>query len=154
MAGNNAINAVTSSSGWTSFTTTVTATTTNPTQGTGVTKSSYYIQVGKTLFIQFFYSQTGGGAGGSGDYLFNIPPGFTINTTVSPALNTLAVLGSCSLIETVLLGVGTVVIGNSTNYKLLSYKAGSTAVNYASAAWFDMSQAPLRYCVSAQLPIL
>ena len=154
MAGNNAINAVTSSSGWTSFTTTITSTGTAPTEGTGVTKSSYYIQVGKTLFIQFFYNQTGAGTAGTGDYLFNTPPGFTIDTTIVPTLNTFMSLGSCAAIGVANTGIGSVVIHDSTHYKLFMYANGTTVVANVGAAWFALSASNARYSAQVQLTIL
>jgi hypothetical protein len=69
---------------WTSFTTNILASVTNPTGLTG-TATSYYMQIGKVLFIKYQYRQTAAAATpGSGFYIFNLPPGFTINTTVAP----------------------------------------------------------------------
>ena len=153
MATNNIVNLQTKSS-WTSFTTTITATTTNPTPGTGVTKSSYYLQMGKILFVKFFFNENAGGADGSGVYLFNIPTGFTINTTVAPISNNQSTFGNCTCLNNLASGFGAVVIGDSTHYMLIAYASTTTQANYVSNTWYGMSFSPSMYCVSAQLPIL
>jgi hypothetical protein len=90
MVTNNVINNDLSPTGvtWTSFTTTITGSITNPTTGTNTTKS-YYAVIEKTLYISFYYSQTTAGTAGSGSYRFSIPPGFTINTTLNPSFSSI-----------------------------------------------------------------
>ena len=82
---------------WISFTTTITATTTNPTLGTHSTYS-FYMQIGKTLFISYVLSMTSAGTtAGNGNYLFNLPPGFVLSTLYtfpSTSSNVGSVLGS------------------------------------------------------------
>lgn len=71
----------------------VTCTTTNPTKGggTGFTDAAYYMQTGKTLTISWqFRRVTAGTAGAGGSYLFSIPTGFTINTTIAPPVPSIA----------------------------------------------------------------
>jgi hypothetical protein len=74
---------------WTPFTTTITAVTTNPTlpKAGSYKIQSYYLKFGKILYVFMIYSQSALGVTGSGIYLFNIPPGFTINTTIAPVYN-------------------------------------------------------------------
>lgn len=83
----NEINTVTPNV-WTSFTTTITGITTNPTLPTAgnFQLSSYYMQVGKLLFVSMNYNQksNAGAANGSGGYKFNLPTGFVVNPLVQP----------------------------------------------------------------------
>lgn len=57
---------------WVPFTPTITATTTNPSLGTGYTFKCYYRIIGKTLSIRFLYLPGSGTASGSGNYKINI----------------------------------------------------------------------------------
>lgn len=60
--------------------------TTNPTKGSGAqfVDAAYYIQIGKLLMINWSFRYSTAGSAGSGTYLFSIPTGFTINTTIMP----------------------------------------------------------------------
>ena len=68
---------------WTPYTVTITGSTTDPTSGAGASLSGYYFQNGSNLYINVQFFQNAAGTNGSGRYIFNIPPGFTINTSVS-----------------------------------------------------------------------
>jgi hypothetical protein len=125
MVTNNTINndVTATSVTWTSYTTTITATTTNPTYSGTI--RSWYILISKTLFINFFYSQTTAGTVGSGTYLFNLPPGFTINTTIAPLYVSTTNFSSIGTITAARNSAaasfyGTCVAFNTTNYALLA----------------------------------
>ena len=72
---------------WVSYTITVTGSSSNPTQGTGVTKTSFWRRNGDSVEIMHNYVQTGAGSAGSGTYLFNLPSGQTANTTLVNTTN-------------------------------------------------------------------
>lgn len=59
----------------------ITATTTAPTYGTVAQNVAYWRRVGDSMEIMWDYRQTTAGTAGSGTYLFNLPPGFTIDTS-------------------------------------------------------------------------
>lgn len=61
----NQINSPTNSLGWTSFTTTITGTTTNPSLGTIVNNQSYYLQQGKVIYIYYLLVTSSAGSAGS-----------------------------------------------------------------------------------------
>lgn len=59
----------------------ITATTTSPTYGTVAQNVAYWRRVGDSMEIIWDYRQTTAGSNGVGKYLFNLPPGFTIDTS-------------------------------------------------------------------------
>lgn len=61
----------------------ITGTTTNPSYGTVATNKAQWRRVGSNMEIRWDYRQTAttGAASGSGNYLFNLPPGYEIDTT-------------------------------------------------------------------------
>jgi hypothetical protein len=58
----------------------LTAVTTSPSYGTTVTNIAKYRRVGSNMEIMWDFRQTAGGSAGSGTYLFNLPPGYSIDT--------------------------------------------------------------------------
>lgn len=66
---------------WASEATTITATTTNPTKGTIVADKIYWRRIGDSMVCRIDYQQSSVGTVGSGNYLFTIPNGKTIDTT-------------------------------------------------------------------------
>lgn len=65
----------TSLGAWTAFTPTLTASTTNPTLGTGSTASGYYIQIGKMVVVRIgLQFGTSGAAAGTGTYTIGALP--------------------------------------------------------------------------------
>jgi len=68
-------------SDWQSYTLTIGAVTTAPTPGTIVRKNAYWRRVGSDMHIRFDFEQSSAGSGGSGDYLFPLPSGYSIDTT-------------------------------------------------------------------------
>lgn len=67
---------------WNSWTPVLTATTTNPTLGTGSVQSGNYIKYGQMLIVEGRITfGTSGVAAGSGSYLISVPPSTTITPT-------------------------------------------------------------------------
>jgi len=143
---------------WTSFTTSITGTTTSPTPGGGVTNKSYYLQVGKMLYVSFYYSQATPGSAGSGTYLFNLPSGFSINTSIINAASTSytgSVLGTASMNN---IGVGSgwgqVLAYNSTQYQILINSPGSSSSQPLSSSYFNLgSTNTLIYTAYLMVPV-
>lgn len=63
----------------------ITATTTNPTYGTVTQNVALWRRVADSMELMWDYRHTSIGTSGSGTYLFNLPPGYTIDTTKVPA---------------------------------------------------------------------
>lgn len=115
---------------WVSYTPTIGASVTPPTEGTGVTKSTYWRRVGDTLEISYSFTQTGAGTAGSGTYLFPIPASLTIdNTKITVSTN--GVQGVCGVSSTAssdAVGapprIGYVIPYNTTNVALVAWDSG------------------------------
>ncbi|MDP1614444.1 MAG: hypothetical protein Q8L68_01465 [Methylococcales bacterium] len=126
---NNNIDVRTWSYGWTSFTTSITAVTTNPSLTITSSQSSYF-QFGKQLFLIFqVYIASASPSRGNGVYLFNIPPGFTINTSIVRLVNNTATLGAVGGRDT---NNGDNYLGrasafDSTKYSMFIYDRATTA---------------------------
>jgi hypothetical protein len=68
--------------GWTSFPMVISGTVTNPTKGTITSEVAQWRRVGSNMEVLYHLVQTTvGAADGSGDYLFNLPTGYTIDYT-------------------------------------------------------------------------
>jgi hypothetical protein len=66
---------------WKTFTMSITGSSSNPTKGTVLQDTAYWRRVGDSMQIRYNYEQTGAGAAGSGDYIFNLPAGYSIDST-------------------------------------------------------------------------
>jgi hypothetical protein len=71
--------------GWNSFTMSVTGSTSNPTKGTTNIDAAYWKREGINMHLMWTYRQTAAGSAGSGSYLFGLPTGFTMDTGVVTA---------------------------------------------------------------------
>ena len=137
---NNKINSQTSSQGWTAFTTTVTATTTSPTYGAGSVIKSYYLQQGKVLFVTLSITAVNGsGSNGSGVYLFNLPSGFTMNTSIVSFPNSDFAIGSATAYvqgngDN---GTGIAIAYDSTHYALFLFSSQAFTSSFVSNIWFQ-----------------
>jgi hypothetical protein len=73
---------------WTTTTTIIRATTTNPTKGTIDKDVMRYRKVGDKIYqLQISYRQTAGGAGGSGIYLYTLPAGLQFDLNAQRTSN-------------------------------------------------------------------
>jgi hypothetical protein len=156
----NIVNSPTSSSGWTPFNTVITSTGTSPTLGSGTVVNSYYLQEGKKLFLNMTLSQTSSGTAGSGNYLFSMPAGFTINTTItglytaSAPYNFPCFGSSSAAIGTPIanVGNGSAVVFDSTRYLLFIFNAGNS--NYfVNFNYFALSNPAVSYSANLIIPI-
>jgi len=122
--------------------TTITATTTNPTKGTTVIDKMYCREVGQDYECQFIYRQSATGTGGSGDYIFALPNGIEIDTTVHPAYSTVGtgIAQAASMIGEAFLwtnsgpanGYGKAVVYSATQFRLqgnIFFANGGTMVS-------------------------
>lgn len=149
--GNNRINSLTSSLGWTYFTTTITATITNPTIGSGTTQKSYYLQQGKSLHILFsLNNNVSTSTAGNGTYLFSIPPLFSIDTSiVSSSAQT--PLGS-AFVDGV--GLGICQFFDSTHYYMRIWSDTVNGSMFPASSTFYSLNTTSNYSSTLIVPIL
>lgn len=73
----------------------ITATTTNPTYGTVTQNVAMWRRVGDSMEILWTYRQSTSGTTGSGTYLFNLPPGYQIDTSkIVPSTSNVQPIGA------------------------------------------------------------
>ena len=161
----NTINSPTSSSGWTSFTTIIDCNPTAPTPGTIVQNVSYYLQFGNILYISYTFAQSTAGTAGSGPaYLFNMPTGFTINTTIAPIYITqynTSHIGTCwgAFNPGGWVFTGVAVPANTNLYCLMASVAnsgstvGATSGTLVGPANCTLNNTSLSYTVKLAVPI-
>lgn len=150
--------------GWTSGgTLTITGTTSNPTKGTTAFDQVWYRRVGDSMQVRIEYRQTalGSAAAGSGDYLFTIPGGWSIDTTKVNAYST--VEGSGSWVNNSCVGsvtaslsasnfTGCVSVYDSTKVRF----CGLDATTYGcvnSASFYSLDNASTGYYATFTVPI-
>ncbi len=158
MSSNNAINAPTSSSGWTSYVTTITGSTTSPTTGTVSYNQSYYLQVGKILYLTYSFAKTSGGTAGSGYYIWSIPAGFTIDTTVVKAFTnatpgTFTALGP-AFQENYGISASSGSVAALDGTHLVMFTMLNQNFVGSGGSFYPMTLNPLHYSFSATIPIL
>ncbi|MDP1614443.1 MAG: hypothetical protein Q8L68_01460 [Methylococcales bacterium] len=145
MPTNNSINVTTSSSGWTAFTTSITAVTTNPVLGSGATTTSFYLQYGKMLFLNFSLINTTLTTAGSGTYIFNMPDQFTIDRSRyifanSPTISgTMIPLGAARGFAGTVTGVGSGVYTNTVSYSIVLLSSFTENSNLISSTFFPLN---------------
>jgi hypothetical protein len=134
---------------WTVFTTFITATSLNPTTGSDAVMNSAYLQINNILFIQMRFSQSQLGLAGLGSYLFNLPSGFTVNTTIAP---TGACLGSANATTgTSAYASGDASVYDSTHYTLGMGTGGTSYI--VGALYYSLLNLNLTYSANLIIPI-
>ena len=141
--------------GWTAYTCNITGSTTNPTQGTGAVKNAYYLQVGKILFLAFWYTQGASpGTAGSGTYLFSLPTGYIIDSSlffISNASRTGA--AACFLSSDN--GGGTIAYTSTTSVSLwISSSSVGPADAVVGSSYFGLNNTNLYITFNAAIPIV
>lgn len=129
------------------FTPIFSATTTSPTEGTGVTKSAWYSRNSDgTATFHFDYQQTGSGTAGSGTYLVNLPSGMTIDPKIASGAIGLGASG----VAVVSLGTGTGLQGtvqaaSTTAFRVLLDNSVSSQTYWDSSSGWNFGTTNLRF---------
>jgi len=106
---------------WRPYTVTIAGTSGAPTKGTTTFDQGAWKRVGDTMHMKWCYSQTSGGASGSGtNYLFSPPTGYTVDTTKWATSTTSAFSNN----------IGHGLLSTGGNYFL------SAAMNTSNTWWF------------------
>lgn len=138
---------------WVSYTLAIKGATTDPTEGTGVTKAARWRRVGDSMEIEFQYKQTGAGTAGSGGYYFPLPTGYSIDTSKMTISDSNALVVGNSRADngaTYIYGVS--VVYNST---AIFIQGGNDTqpFNTIGASFFQLSGTTIRYAFTARVPI-
>lgn len=150
-------------------TTIITATSSNPTKGTSVTDTMYWRRIGDSMQVTINYRQTAAGSSGSGDYLFQIPTGYSIDTTKVKAYTTIiggntawqldsnVGFGSASNTAGPTNGVGPVVVYDSTHVRIFvvqSNNASTNTIGAVSGTFFNCGDTNFNFAASFTVPIV
>lgn len=156
--------------GWTTTSAVlITATTTAPTKpsATIVVDKLWYARKGDTMKVRIEYRQTNNTSAnsGSGDYLFIIPNGQSIDTTKMTVYATVEgdgtwvtnnVVGLATVVAGAIQGVGPITVYNATSVRMqLIYTDGATPSRgvLSSAAFGIASNAIVNYVATFEVPI-
>jgi len=140
---------------WQQYTLTIGADTTPPTPGSDAVSKAFWRRVGDSMEISFDYYQTIAGSAGSGNYLFPLPSGHSIDTNKIATIansSTNRVVGSAMARGSVAL-VGSVRIASSTQL-YLEVGHDTTPVTLVSSGFANLGAATMRYSFTALVPIL
>lgn len=121
---------------WTSYTPALTASTTNPTLGTGATAAGYYTQVGKLVVGKFAFVMGSTFSGGSGTYRVSRP--VTGNANGSRSEGSVFLYDASGNLVT-----AGILNGNASNSFFELYYTGATA-----GAYFATATTPWTWAVS------
>lgn len=141
---------------WVAYTPTIAGRTSNPTQGTGTTKA-YWRRVGSDMEVEFSFTQTALGTAGSGDYLFPLPSGYTVNSTVlanTASASGYNVVGSGQVYSGVSSAVYTGFTQADGNSIILVVGTNGSSTGAVGSGFLAFStNATMRYSFKATIPI-
>lgn len=147
---------------WQDYSLVIGATVTAPTQGASSVNKAQWRRVGANMEIRYDYKQTGAGTTGSGNYLFPMPAGYSVDTAKIPS-------GSAeqNIVGIAKMSNGTSAVGGATvpgvvllsktypNNFLLNYAQTSTEnTTYVSSAAYPLNSATIGFSFTASVPIL
>ncbi len=142
---------------------TITGATTNPTKGTTSRDKVYWRREGQYAFISYQYLQTVAGAAGSGEYIFALPTGMTIDTTIQQLFTPSLANANGSTVPTSQMGVGwfgngtargpvTAFARTSTTFSLVPQLDFST-MSVMGSANQALSTATIAFGITIRVPI-
>lgn len=139
---------------WVSYTGVVGATTSAPTFGTTVKDEWKWRRVGDSMEIVLNKAHSTAGSAGTGDYLFPLPTGYTIDTTKNSAqyIDGLGVVGSAMWDNGSSIYTGSIKIKDTTNlYAMLGND--TNAITAISSSVKAASNSTWRFSFTALVPI-
>jgi hypothetical protein len=138
----------------------ITGTTTSPTYGTVAYNRAQWRRVGSDMEVRWDFRQTTAGTAGSGTYLFNLPPGFSIDTNkVSPSSTNddSKSLGTFDYYDVgaTAIGIGYASAYSSTQLRFtMQAQAASGSLGTISSSYGQLSNTSISYALKARIPIL
>lgn len=147
---------------WASYSLVIGGSTSAPTQGAGATNNAFWRRVGDSVSIEFIYFQSSAGTAGSGQYLFPLPAGLSIDTTKialgsgagSASAGNISSVGSGNVTNASNQAALIVGIYNSTN--LCLFPVGNTAgtMTQVSSANYALSTTLQSMTFTATVPVV
>lgn len=142
---------------WQNFTMTITGTTTNPTKGTGVVEKAMWRRVGSNAEIFYTYNHSGAGSSGSGNYLFSMPPGLSIDTSKlsnNTGFGFDDVFGVATVRASTNNGTGFVCLGSSPNTFFIGVtQSSSGSIGAVASNYYNLADPGIFYSFMATVPI-
>lgn len=143
---------------WQSYTPTLTGSSSNPTRATASTEVARWRQVGDTMEIQYFYTQSSatGAVAGSGSYYWSLPAGYTIDTSkISSNTGGTLVVGEARYFggSSTAWYTGTVYPASTTQLGILGQSATSTGTSVGSTHIPITNAAAVEYSFTAKIPV-
>ena len=142
-----------------SYTLTIGATTTAPTLGTTPVNNAQWRRVGGCMEVRYDFQQSTAGTAGSGNYLFPLPAGYSIDLTMvqgEAAYN--ATLGAAIARSGTTAGSGIVQAYDATNLAIVSDSATGpvfgTVAGPISSTYYSLSASDVEWSFSALVPIV
>lgn len=143
-------------SDWKQYTLVITGSASSPTLGGVQNNTAYYRRIGDSIEIQYDYQQNSVGAAGSGNYLFSLPPGLSIDTSkISSngfAASGSSCVGTASVLNSAQVEEGYVQVYNTTNLSLTTGN-DTSALTTVGSTRAPLSTAVIRYSFTALVPI-
>lgn len=139
-----------------------TATTTAPTKGANSVDTLYWKRNGDSMEVYVSYNQTGGGSGGSGDYLIQIPTGYSIDTTkITPYTTVIGNtnwggsnnVGECYVNNGSSTSVGDVIVYDSTHVRFFTVPNAGGTPGVWSSSFFGLNGSTLFVSAHFTVPI-
>ena len=143
---------------WKTYSATIGASTTPPTKGTNTRDRAQWRRVGDSMEISWEYVQTGAGSDGSGDYLFPLPSGYTVDTDKLSA-DSAYPKGACGTFDINTSGsnyLGHAMVRNSTNlWAVVNNSASASGILHAwGSAELPFSNATYQITLHCKVPIV
>jgi hypothetical protein len=146
---------------WKPFAMEITANSENPTIGTVVNNQAHYLQIGGLLSVMYNFEKSDGGSDGSGDYIFSLPPGFTVDTDIVPVVPTpgftepYALLGTArAYSDSNLIGYGFVYPCNDKGLCIRVIEGTTGSYKNVGSVDYSLSKKNVRYAFFAQIPVV
>lgn len=136
------------------YTLTITGTTSNPSVGTTTLNSAKWRRIGDSMEILYQMKTTGGGAGGSGTYLFNLPPGYSIDTSkITADTGGVSIVGSAGNDSAPANGgrLGVAFVYDTTHLAIGTVQGTTNGLTVGSG--FAPLGGAMAYTISARVPI-
>lgn len=141
---------------WVSYPLTIGASPTPPTKGGTISRDeARWRRIGDSIQITYNFAQTAGGSNGSGNYLFPLPSGLTIDSTkiYTGGATAQGTVGTAEVLAGATVYSGNVAISDSSNL-YLSVGNDTTAITPVRDSFCGLATTAIRYSFTALVPVV